>query len=96
MRELTQESLHAAIGMVTQDTPLLHRSIADNIRYGRPRESDAEVRAAAQRAEADVFIELGAKGVRTKRLRAVRHRAPLRGRRDRPAHRVHRVHRVAR
>jgi ATP-binding cassette subfamily B multidrug efflux pump len=57
VREVTQESLRAAIGMVTQDTSLLHRSIADNIRYGRPRASDAEVRAAAERAQADVFIE---------------------------------------
>jgi ATP-binding cassette subfamily B multidrug efflux pump len=54
---VTQESLRAAIGMVTQDTSLLHRSIAANIRYGRPRASDAEVRAAAARAQADVFIE---------------------------------------
>ncbi|RPH42390.1 MAG: ABC transporter ATP-binding protein [Burkholderiales bacterium] len=57
VREVTQESLRAAIGMVTQDTSLLHRSIADNIRYGRPRASDAEVRAAARRAQADVFID---------------------------------------
>ena len=41
---VTQESLRAAIGMVTQDTSLLHRSIAANIRYGRPSASDEEVR----------------------------------------------------
>ena len=40
---MTQESLRAAIGMVTQDTSLLHRSIAANIRYGRPGASDADV-----------------------------------------------------
>ena len=45
---MTQESLRAAIGMVTQDTSLLHRSIAANIRYGRPHASDAEVIAAAR------------------------------------------------
>ena len=42
--------------MVTQDTSLLHRSIRDNIRYGRPGASDAEVEAAARRAEAHEFI----------------------------------------
>ena len=53
---VTQESLRAAIGMVTQDTSLLHRSIAANIRYGRPRASDDEVRAAARKAQAHDFI----------------------------------------
>jgi ATP-binding cassette, subfamily B, multidrug efflux pump len=53
---VTQESLRAAIGMVTQDTSLLHRSIAANIRYGRPGASDAQVRAAAQKAHAHEFI----------------------------------------
>ncbi len=43
--------------MVTQDTSLLHRTIADNIRYGRPEASDAEVREAARRAHAVEFIE---------------------------------------
>jgi len=56
LRGVTQESLRAAIGMVTQDTSLLHRSIADNIRYGRPEASDAEVEAAARRAQAHDFI----------------------------------------
>jgi ABC-type oligopeptide transport system ATPase subunit len=55
---LTQESLRAQIGMVTQDTSLLHRSIRDNIRYGRPWASDTEIRAAADQAEATEFIEL--------------------------------------
>ncbi len=53
---VTQESLRAAIGVVTQDTSLLHRSIADNIRYGRPHASDGQVRAAAEQAHADEFI----------------------------------------
>ena len=54
--EVTQESLRAAIGMVTQDTSLLHRSIAANIRYGRPGASDDQVRAAAHKAQAHDFI----------------------------------------
>ena len=54
---LTQESLRAQIGMVTQDTSLLHRSIRDNIRYGRPDASEAEIIDAAQRAHAMEFVE---------------------------------------
>jgi len=54
---VTQESLRAAIGMVTQDTSLLHRSIAANIRYGRPSASDAQVVDAARKAQADEFIQ---------------------------------------
>jgi len=53
---VTQESLRAAIGMVTQDTSLLHRSIAANIRYGRPGASDEQVHAAARKAHAHEFI----------------------------------------
>ncbi len=53
---VTQESLRAAIGMVTQDTSLLHRSIAANIRYGRPHATDAQVEAAARQAQAHEFI----------------------------------------
>jgi ATP-binding cassette, subfamily B, multidrug efflux pump len=53
---VTQESLRAAIGMVTQDTSLLHRSIASNIRYGRPHATDAEVEAAARKAQAHEFV----------------------------------------
>jgi ATP-binding cassette, subfamily B, multidrug efflux pump len=53
---VTQESLRAAIGMVTQDTSLLHRSISANIRYGRPHASDAQVVAAAKKAQAHDFI----------------------------------------
>jgi len=56
IRNATQESLRAAIGMVTQDTSLLHRSIAANIRYGRPGASDADVAAAARAAHAEEFI----------------------------------------
>jgi ATP-binding cassette subfamily B multidrug efflux pump len=55
--QVTQESLRAAIGMVTQDTSLLHRSIAANIRYGRPSASDAQVAAAAKKAQAETFIQ---------------------------------------
>ena len=54
--KVTQESLRAAIGVVTQDTALLHRSIRDNIRYGRPSASEAEIVAAARRAAAHDFI----------------------------------------
>jgi len=53
---VTQESLRAAVGMVTQDTSLLHRSIAANIRYGRPHASEAEVIAAAKQAQAHDFV----------------------------------------
>jgi ATP-binding cassette, subfamily B, multidrug efflux pump len=53
---VTQESLRAQISMVTQDTSLLHRSICDNIRYGRPECSDADVVTAAKLAHADEFI----------------------------------------
>lgn len=54
--EVSQSSLRANIGMVTQDTSLLHRSIADNIRYGRPDATLEEVKLAASRAAADGFI----------------------------------------
>jgi ATP-binding cassette, subfamily B, multidrug efflux pump len=54
--QCTQESLRAAIGMVTQDTSLLHRSIAANIAYGRPGATPAEIEAAARQAQAHDFI----------------------------------------
>ena len=54
--KVTQDSLRASIGMVTQDTSLLHRSIRDNIAYGRPDATDAQVRSAAANAQADGFI----------------------------------------
>jgi ATP-binding cassette subfamily B multidrug efflux pump len=52
----TQDSLRAAIGVVTQDTSLLHRSVIENIRYGNPDASMADVEAAARKAHADEFI----------------------------------------
>src|SRR5690606_13136923 len=54
---VTQDSLRQAIGMVTQDTSLLHRSIRDNISYGLPEASDADIQAAAMHAQADDFIQ---------------------------------------
>ncbi len=54
---VTQDSLRAQVGMVTQDTSLLHRSVRDNILYGRPDATDAQMIAAARRAEAHEFIE---------------------------------------
>jgi ATP-binding cassette subfamily B multidrug efflux pump len=52
----TQESLRTQISVVTQDTSLLHRSIRDNIRSGRPEASEAEIVAAARQAQAEDFI----------------------------------------
>ncbi len=52
----TQESLRRQIGMVTQDTSLLHRSVRDNILYGLPEASDEAMLVAARRAKADEFI----------------------------------------
>ncbi len=54
---VTQDSLRAQIGMVTQDTSLLHRSVRDNILYGRPDAGDPEMIEAARRAEAHDFIQ---------------------------------------
>ncbi|MBF5013100.1 ABC transporter ATP-binding protein [Burkholderia pseudomultivorans] len=54
---VTQDSLRAAIGMVTQDTSLLHRTMRENILYGRPDATERELRDAAVRAEASGFIE---------------------------------------
>jgi ATP-binding cassette, subfamily B, multidrug efflux pump len=53
---VTQESLRSQISVVTQDTSLLHRSIRDNIRYGKPGASEAEIVAAAKIAHAHEFI----------------------------------------
>ena len=55
---VTQSSLRASIGMVTQDTALLHRSIADNIRYGRPDASEADLWTAIEAAHAGFIREL--------------------------------------
>ncbi len=54
---VTQDSLRAAIGMVTQDSSLLHRSIRANILYGRPEATEDEMRRAARMAEAEGFID---------------------------------------
>lgn len=56
INDITQESLRAQIGLVTQDTSLLHRSVRDNIVYGRPEATDEEMFQAAERAEAADFI----------------------------------------
>ncbi len=55
--QVTQESLRSRIGMVTQDTSLLHRSVRENIVYGRPDAGDDDMIAAAKRAEAHEFIQ---------------------------------------
>ncbi|WP_343035947.1 ABC transporter ATP-binding protein [Hongsoonwoonella zoysiae] len=55
--KVTQGSLRGAIGMVTQDTSLLHRSIRENIAYGRPDADEEAIRKAARRAHADGFID---------------------------------------
>ncbi|WP_292893549.1 ABCB family ABC transporter ATP-binding protein/permease [Nitratireductor sp.] len=57
VKDVTQESLRAAIGMVPQDTVLFNDTIAYNIRYGRPDASDEEVRKAAELAQIGSFIE---------------------------------------
>ncbi|MFJ2490988.1 ABC transporter ATP-binding protein [Pseudomonas iridis] len=56
--EVGQESLRARIGMITQDTSLLHRSIRDNLLYGKPDATDAELWDAVHKARADEFIPL--------------------------------------
>jgi ATP-binding cassette subfamily B multidrug efflux pump len=57
VRDVSQDSLRAAIGLVTQDTSLLHRSVRDNILYGRPDATPEQVIAAAKRAQAHDFIQ---------------------------------------
>jgi hypothetical protein len=77
VREVTQDSLRAQIGMVTQDTSLLHRSVRDNILYGRP-DADGE----AMRARG----ALGARGLQPSGLQHPGHRAGhLRGEPEREA-----------
>jgi len=56
VRDVTQESLRRQIGMVTQETAMFNRSARDNILYGDPSATEADVIAAAKRAEADEFI----------------------------------------
>ncbi len=57
VREVTQDSLRAHIAMVTQDTSLLHRSVQDNILFGRPGANEQQMIAAARHAEAHDFIQ---------------------------------------
>jgi len=57
IKEVTQESLRAQIGMVSQDTSLLHRSVRDNLLYGHPDASEEQMIAAAHMAEAHEFIQ---------------------------------------
>jgi ATP-binding cassette, subfamily B, heavy metal transporter len=65
IREVTQSSLRAAIGMVPQDTVLFNDTIRYNIRYGRWDASDAEVEQAARLAQIDGFIRMSPKGYET-------------------------------
>ncbi|MCD0245769.1 ABC transporter ATP-binding protein [Xanthomonas melonis] len=55
--QVTQESLRGQIGLVTQDTSLLHRSIRDNLLYGRPQASEAQLLEAVRKARAEDFID---------------------------------------
>ena len=57
IHEVTQESLRRQIGMVTQDTSLLHRTVRENIAYGRPTATDEEIIAACKEAQAWEFIQ---------------------------------------
>ncbi len=65
LREVTQNSLRSAIGMVPQDTVLFNDTIAYNIRYGRPTASEADVEEAARLAQIDGFIRATPKGYKT-------------------------------
>jgi ATP-binding cassette subfamily B protein len=65
LRDITQESLRSAIGMVPQDTVLFNDTIGYNIRYGRPEASEEEVRATAAMAQVGPFIETLPKGYDT-------------------------------
>ncbi|KQU90750.1 multidrug ABC transporter ATP-binding protein [Ensifer sp. Root31] len=56
IRDVTQTSLRRNIGVIAQDVALLHRSVGDNIRYGRPEATQEQVEEAAKTARADVFI----------------------------------------
>ena len=86
--QMTQESLRAQISVVTQDTSLLHRSIRENIRYGRPDASEAEIVEAARLAHADEFIPHARGLARQPRLRRPCRRARRQALgRPAPAHR---------
>ena len=65
IREITQESLRKNISLVPQDPVLFHRSILENIRYGRPEASNEEVIAAAQMAHCDKFVQKMPAGYQT-------------------------------
>jgi len=65
VRDVTQASLHRQIGLVPQDAFLFSGSIADNIRYGRPDATDAEVERAARLANAHEFISARPEGYQT-------------------------------
>ena len=56
IRSVTQSSLRRAIGVIAQDVALLHRSVGDNIRYGRPEATQEEIEDVAKMAKADAFI----------------------------------------
>ncbi|MEZ2127932.1 MULTISPECIES: ABC transporter ATP-binding protein [unclassified Sinorhizobium] len=56
IRAVTQSSLRRAIGVIAQDVALLHRSVGDNIRYGRPEATQEQIEDVARMAKADVFI----------------------------------------
>jgi ATP-binding cassette subfamily B protein/ATP-binding cassette subfamily B multidrug efflux pump len=56
IRAVTQASLRRAIGVIAQDVALLHRSVGDNIRYGRPEATQTEIEEVARMASADAFI----------------------------------------
>lgn len=56
IRAVSQASLRRNIGVIAQDVALLHRSVGDNIRYGRPEASQTEIEQAARAAQADAFI----------------------------------------
>ncbi|MBB4226355.1 ATP-binding cassette subfamily B protein/ATP-binding cassette subfamily B multidrug efflux pump [Rhizobium mongolense] len=56
IRAVAQASLRRAIGVIAQDVSLLHRSVGDNIRYGRPEATQDEIEQAAKTARADAFI----------------------------------------
>jgi ABC-type multidrug transport system fused ATPase/permease subunit len=65
IRDVTQQSLRQSIALIPQDTTLFHRNLLENIRYGRPGATDAEVESAARRAHAHDFIAELDRGYKT-------------------------------